>query len=175
MVIQMPTKREAKCYRKIPNHLYTRREYIKSIPQSKIRIYNMGNPNNKYDYKIFIVSDQRTMILARALEATRITVNRYMNENVGRGNFFFRIRPVPHHIVRERKFLGTAGADRIQKGMRRAYGKPSDRAAVVDINDIILELWVYSKDLEHAKRAAKLATYKLGIDTRVEIVPFGKQ
>ncbi len=170
----MPTKRTASCYRRVPNHLYTRREYIKSIPQSKIRHYNIGNPNNDYDYRVMIVSEQYALILARALEAMRVTANRYLNETIGRGLFFLRIRPVPHHIVRERKFLGMAGADRIQKGMRRAYGKPIDRAAVVDINDVIMEIWVKAKDLEHAKRAVKLAMYKLGIDARMEIVPFSK-
>lgn len=168
----MPTKREAKCYRKVPAHPYTRTEYIKSVPQPKIKIFNMGNPNEKYDYKVMLISGQRAMILARALEAARVTTNRYLSESIGKGTFFIRIRPVPHVILRERKFLGTAGADRIQKGMRRAYGKPSDRAAIVEVNDIILELWVQSKDLEHAKRAAKLAAYKLGIDTRIEIMPF---
>jgi len=152
--------------------LYTRREYIKSIPQSKIKHYNIGKQNEKYDYKVLIISEQYTLILARALEAMRITANRYLTESVGRGSFFLRTRPVPHHIIRERKFLGMAGADRIQKGMRRSYGKPSDRAAVVDIGDIIIEIWIKAKDLEHAKRAARLAMYKLGIDARMEIIPF---
>lgn len=170
----MPTKREASCYRKLPNHFYTRREYIKSIPQSKIKHYNIGNQNGDYQYKVFIVADQQGLILARALEAMRITMNRYLTENIGRGNFFLRIRPVPHHIIRERKFLGMAGADRIQKGMRRAYGKPSDRAAAIYINDIIIEIWVSEKHLKFAKEAARLALYKLGLDAHVEIVPFKK-
>ena len=174
MVIDMPTKRDASCYRKVPNHLYTRKEYIKSIPQSKIKHYNIGDPNLEYDYKVMIVSEQYTMILSRSLEAMRITANRYMNETVGKGKFFLRTRPVPHHIIRERKFLGMAGADRIQKGMRRAYGKPIDRAAIVDIGDIIIEIWVKEKDLKHAKRAAKLVMHKLGIDARMEIIPFSK-
>ncbi len=168
----MPTKRDASCYRKVPAHLYTRREYIKSIPQSKIKHYNVGKQDGDYDHKVLIVSEQYALVLARALEAIRITINRYLNENIGRGKFFLRIRPVPHHIIRERKFLGMAGADRIQKGMRRAYGKPIDRAAVVDIGDIIVEIWVKNKDLKHAKRAAKLAMYKLGIDARIEITDF---
>ncbi|MCR8487827.1 MAG: 50S ribosomal protein L16, partial [Crenarchaeota archaeon] len=167
-------KREAKCYRKVPVHPYTRVEYIKSVPQSKIRIFNMGNPNERYDYKVMLISKQRAMILARALEAARIATNRYLSESIGKGTFFIRVRPVPHAIVRERKFLGTAGADRIQKGMRRAYGKPSDRAAIVEVNDIILELWVHSKDLETAKKAAKLAAYKIGVSTRIEVTPFSK-
>ena len=69
----MPTKRDASCYRKVPKHLYTRREYIKSIPPSKIRHYNIGKQNEQYDYKVLIVSEQYTLILARALEAMRIT------------------------------------------------------------------------------------------------------
>ena len=168
----MPTKRAARCYRIAPVHPYTRKEYIKSIPPSKIRLYNIGNPNLNYAYKVFIICEQKGMILSRALEAMRIAANRYLVDTVGKGQFFLRIRPVPHHIIRERKFLGMAGADRIQKGMRRAYGKPTDRAAIVDIGDIIMEIWVQDKHLEHAKRAAKLATYKLGLNARLEVVPF---
>jgi len=37
----------------------------------------------------------------------------------------------PHHILRENKMLTGAGADRMQTGMSRAFGKSMGRAALV--------------------------------------------
>ncbi|MHA1616122.1 MAG: 50S ribosomal protein L16 [Candidatus Njordarchaeales archaeon] len=168
----MPTKRPAYCYKVPPKKPYTRREYIKSIPQSDIRIFELGNPNYKYDYVVLLVSEQRAMILDRALEAARIAANRFLTKKIGRGNYFMRIRPYPHHIIRETKFLGVAGADRIQQGMRKAFGKPVDRAAIVRVNQIIMEIWVTADGLELAKEAARRSAHKLGIDHRIEIKKF---
>ncbi len=168
----MPTKRPAYCYKKAPKKPYTRKEYIKSIPQPKLRIFEIGKPNAKYDYVLLLISEQRVMILDRALEAARVAANRYLTKKLGRGNYFMRIRPYPHHILRETKFLGIAGADRIQQGMRLAFGKPVDRAAIVNINQIVIEIWVYKNGLDIAKEALRRASHKLGIDHRIEIHKF---
>jgi len=45
-----------------------------------------------------------------------------------------RVRAHPWHIVRINKMLSCAGADRLQQGMRQAYGKPYLKAARVEIN-----------------------------------------
>ncbi len=169
-----PTKRPAYCYKVPPKKPYTRKEYIKSIPQPRLKILEIGNPNLKYDYVVLLISEQRVMILDRALEAARITANRYLTKKIGRGNYFMRIRPYPHHILRETKFLGVAGADRIQQGMRKAFGKPVDRAAIVDINQIIIEIWVTKDFLDVAREALRRASHKLGIDHRIEIRDFAE-
>ena len=168
----MPTKRPAYCYKVPPKKPYTRKEFIRSMPQPKLRILEIGNPNYKYDFVVLLISEQRAMILDRALEAARVTANRYLTKKVGRGNYFMRIRPYPHHIIRETKFLGVAGADRIQQGMKLAFGKPVDRAAIVRVNQIIMEVWATKNYLEDAKEAIRRASHKLGIDHRVEIRKF---
>lgn len=167
-----PTKRPAYCYKVPPKKPYTRKEYIKSIPQPRLRILELGNPRHKYDYVLLLISEQKAMILDRALESARVTANRYLTKKIGRGNYFMRIRSYPHHILRELRFLGVAGADRIQTGMRKAFGKVVDRAAIVKINQIIIEIWVTKNSLNAGKEALRRASHKLGIDHRIEIRRF---
>ncbi len=52
------------------------------------------------------------------------------------------------YILRENKMIATAGADRLQEGMRKAFGKPIGLAARVDIGSTILELQVKTADLQ---------------------------
>ncbi|MHA1219401.1 MAG: 50S ribosomal protein L16, partial [Candidatus Heimdallarchaeaceae archaeon] len=73
----------------------------------------------------------RCQIRHTALEATRIAVNRHLQRHLGVENYHMTIRIHPHHILRENKMMAVAGADRIQDGMRRSFGKPTDRAARV--------------------------------------------
>ena len=165
----MPTKRPAKCYRKAPKKPYTRVEYIKSIPQPKLRILEIGKPSTEYEYAVLLISKEKGQLLDRSLEACRITANRYLTKHLGRGGFFMRIRPYPHNIIRETKFLGVAGADRIQQGMRRAFGKPVDRGAIVKPNQILFEIWVKEKDINIAKEALHRIKPKISVKTRIEI------
>ncbi|KAF1782680.1 Ribosomal protein L10e, conserved site [Phytophthora cactorum] len=55
-----------------------------------------------------------------------------------------RIRCHPFQVLRINKMLSCAGADRLQTGMRHAYGKPSGVAARVAIGQPIIS--VRSKD-----------------------------
>ncbi|MGQ4890993.1 MAG: 50S ribosomal protein L16 [Candidatus Njordarchaeia archaeon] len=165
----MPTKRPARCYRVAPKKPYTRLEYIKSKPQPRLRIMEIGKPSTEFEYVVLLISNERGQILDRALEASRISVNRRLTKKLGRGGFFFRIRPYPHNVIRETKFLGFAGADRIQQGMRRAFGKPVDRGAIVKPNQILMEIWVREKDIPIAKEAFGLIRSKLPVKTRMEI------
>ena len=167
----MPTKRPAKCYRRPPKKPYTRVEYIKSKPQPRLRIFEIGKPSPEFEYVVLLISEEKAQILDRALESARVTVNRRLTKALGRGGFFFRIRPYPHNIIRETKFLGFAGADRIQQGMRRAFGKPVDRGAIVKPNQIIMEIWVKEKDIKVAKEAFRIVEPKLPVKGRIEVVP----
>lgn len=165
----MPTKRPGKCYRESPSKPYTRQKYVKSIPESQLRILSYGDGNKTYDYRIKLMASQKGMILSRALEACRTAVNRYLEHNLEEAPYFWQFRIFPHHIVRERRFLGVAGADRIQSGMRLSFGNPVDRAAIVKLNQPILELWVDSDNLNQAKKAVRRGRTKIGLETRVNI------
>lgn len=51
-----------------------------------------------------------------------------------------RVRAHPYHVVRINKMLSCAGADRLQTGMRGAYGKPNGSVARVNIGQILLSV-----------------------------------
>merc|ERR1739848_478058 len=51
-----------------------------------------------------------------------ISTNKYMAKMCGKDAFHSRIRTHPYHVTRINKMLSCAGADRLQTGMRGAYG-----------------------------------------------------
>ena len=53
-----------------------------------------------------------------------------------------RIRVHPWHVLRINKMLSCAGADRLQTGMRGAYGKPIGNCARVKIGSILMSIRV---------------------------------
>ncbi len=62
---------------------------------------------------------------SEALEAARIAANKYMVKYAGKDSFHLRVRVHPFHVLRINKMLSCAGADRLQTGMRGAFGKPN--------------------------------------------------
>merc|ERR550534_1986529 len=56
--------------------------------------------------------------------------------------------------------LSCAGADRLQTGMRGAYGKPQGLTARVDIGQILISIRTKPQNIAHAKEALRRARYK---------------
>merc|ERR1712146_582923 len=79
-------------------------------------------------------------ISSEALEAARICANKYMIKTAGKEHFHLRVRVHPYHVLRINKMLSCAGADRLQTGMRGAYGKPLGKVARVKINQILMSI-----------------------------------
>jgi large subunit ribosomal protein L10e len=65
-----------------------------------------------------------------------------MVKNCGKEGFHMRIRKHPYHVVRINKMLSCAGADRLQQGMRGAFGKPYGTVARVDVGDVLVSIRV---------------------------------
>jgi len=63
--------------------------------------------------------------------------------------------------------IATAGADRLQEGMRRAFGKPTGRAARVENGQSILIAYVPEDGVQTAKKALEVAGTKLPMKTRI--------
>lgn len=63
-----------------------------------------------------------------------------MVKTAGKESFHLRVRAHPYHVVRINKMLSCAGADRLQTGMRGAWGKPNGTVARVNIGQIILSI-----------------------------------
>lgn len=70
--------------------------------------------------------------------------------------------------------IATAGADRLQEGMRKAFGKPIGVAARVHIGSTILELYVKANDLALGETAIHAAKAKLPMLTDVKVAEIPK-
>ncbi|MFP3214526.1 MAG: 50S ribosomal protein L16 [Nitrososphaeria archaeon] len=156
-------------YRRPEGMPYVRREYIDAIPGLRIAKFTMGKLTSGYDYVLRLISESKVQVRQNALEAARVGANKII-EKVGEDNYFLRLVPFPHVILRENKMIATAGADRLSEGMRRAFGKPIGLAARIEPGDTVIELYVKKEYLDKAKEALRIAKSKLPMKTRLEII-----
>jgi len=128
----------------------------------------MGNPTRTdFNTRVVLVAETDAQIRDNALEALRMAVNKRLEKRLGVENYLFRVKVLPHVVLRENKMLATAGADRLQEGMRRAFGKPIGRAARVKKGTEIAEVRVMREHEEVAKDALRTGSYKLPIKTHL--------
>lgn len=146
---------------------YTRQKYIRSIPQSKIKIFTIGDQKGDYSYAVLLRAPNPSEVSSDALEAARITANK-MLETSGK-SYLLKVLVYPHEIVREHKFMGFAGADRLSQGMSRAFGRPKSRSAKIVANQPIMVIYTKGDAVDLAKTALKRASKKLSILTNVVI------
>jgi len=152
---------KAKNYRSIRGQLYTRLEYIHGAPQPKITKFDMGVIKDDYEVEVRLRANEKALVRDRALEALRMNVNRLLSKRIGGDNFHFKINVYPHHVLRENKMMTGAGADRLQEGMRRAFGKPIGRAAAVEKDQIIAFVRTYKRFQQQAIEALKVGASKI--------------
>ena len=148
----------------------TSKVYAPGAPNIKIARFSTGQANPDYDYVLQLKSTEKVQIRHNAIEAARVAANKKLTP-IGETSYFLRVKVYPHVILRENKMIATAGADRLQEGMRKAWGKPIGLAARVSPEDIILELSVKSENLAVAKAAMKNASSKLPMPTELKVVP----
>jgi len=159
---------KAKNYRAVKGHSYTRKEYVRGSPQPKITKFTMGDAKSKFTYQALLIAQEEAQIRHNALEAARVASNRVLMDKLG-NNYLLRVVPYPHAILRENKMIFGAHADRLQDGMRRAFGKPVGTAARVKPNQTIIEIGVNEDGIETAKEALKRGQDKLPIPCRIVI------
>ncbi len=160
----IPRSRSAgpfKCYRQIKDKPYPKSRYCRGVPDPKIRIYDAGAKRTGVDVFpacVHLVSWEKENISSESLEAARIAANKYMVTKAGKEAFHLRVRVHPYHVLRINKMLSCAGADRLQTGMRGAFGKPYGLCARVSIGKILMSIRckdVHSHLAEEALRRAK--------------------
>jgi large subunit ribosomal protein L10e len=91
-----------------------------------------------------------------------------MNKRLAKA-YHLRINLHPFHVLRINKMLSTAGADRLQTGMRHAYGKPYGTVARTRSGACILECRTPRDGLKHAVEALRRASFKFAGKTRVVV------
>jgi len=128
----------------------------------------MGDAKSKFTYQALLIAQEEAQIRHNALEAARVASNRVLMDKLG-NSYLLRVVPYPHAILRENKMIFGAHADRLQDGMRRAFGKPIGTAARVKPNQTIIEIGVNKDGIEVAKEALKRGQDKLPIPCRIVI------
>ena len=128
---------------------------------------------------VHLVSNEYEQLSSEALEAARICANkyvlphsnptststnssssRYLVKIAGKEGFHLRVRVHPFHVIRINKMLSCAGADRLQTGMRGAFGKPQGTVARVNIGQIILSVRTRDSHRATAIEALRRSMYK---------------
>ncbi len=157
-------------YRKGNGQPYARKEYIKGKPQTKIAKYQGGKAGD-YDYCVQILINEKIQIRHMAIESYRLAANKQVEKFAGETGYFSRLRIFPHVLLRENKMIATAGADRLQEGMRRAFGKAVSLAARVKQGQCIMEINVKKEHLEQTKKAMRNACVKLPGTPTIKVIP----
>merc|ERR1711959_358574 len=157
-------RRPARCYRYCKNKPYPKSRYNRGVPDPKIRIFDLGRKKagvDEFPFCVHLVSNEYEQISSEALEAARICANKYVVKNSGKDSFHLRVRAHPFHVIRINKMLSCAGADRLQQGMRGAFGKALCKSARVAIGQILMSVRVEGEDnIAHAKEALRRAKFK---------------
>ncbi|CEJ91684.1 Putative 60S ribosomal protein L10-A-like protein [[Torrubiella] hemipterigena] len=156
-------RRPARCYRYCKNKPYPKSRFNRGVPDPKIRIFDLGRKKAAVDdfpLCIHLVSNEYEQLSSEALEAARICANKYLVKNGGKESFHLRVRAHPFHVVRINKMLSCAGADRLQTGMRGAWGKPNGTVARVNIGQIIMSVRTRDSNRHLALEALRRSQYK---------------
>lgn len=156
-------RRPARCYRYCKNKPYPKSRFCRGVPDAKIRIFDLGRKKAKVDEFPLcghMVSDEYEQLSSEALEAARICANKYMVKSCGKDGFHIRVRLHPFHVIRINKMLSCAGADRLQTGMRGAFGKPQGTVARVHIGQVIMSIRTKLQNKEHVIEALRRAKFK---------------
>ncbi|KAI8089887.1 60S ribosomal protein L10-A [Halteromyces radiatus] len=156
-------RRPARCYRYCKNKPYPKSRYCRGVPDAKIRIYDLGRKKAHVDdfpLCVHLVSNEYEQLSAEALEAGRICCNKYITKTSGKDSFHMRIRVHPYHVTRINKMLSCAGADRLQTGMRGAFGKPNGLVARVNIGQIIFSVRTKDSNKATVIEALRRCKYK---------------
>merc|ERR1712034_262048 len=138
--------------------------FNRGVPDPKIRIFDMGRKKagvDEFPLSVHLCSLEKEQLSSDALEAARICCNKYLVKNCGKDQFHIRIRVHPFHVLRINKMLSCAGADRLQTGMRGAFGKSYGTVARVKIGQILASIRCREGVSKHALEALRRAKYKI--------------
>ncbi|KXA90867.1 50S ribosomal protein L10e [candidate division MSBL1 archaeon SCGC-AAA259A05] len=155
------TEKPASSYREQSNVPYTKKEYITGKPASRIGFFEMGDPEGDFAVRLSLKSEEKGQIRDNALDAARVSANSFLQEEIGRENYFLKLRVHPHHILRENPMAIGAGADRISDGMRKSFGRPTGLAARVSAGQKIFVLDVVREAYETGREALRRVRMKL--------------
>ena len=103
-----------------------------------------------------------------AIESARTSVVRRLTLWLGK-EYHMQVRSYPHHVLRENKMITGAGADRMQTGMQRSFGRAMGLAAQLKVGTPIFCVYYNKQGIPNARKALLSATPKLPGRCGIEI------
>ncbi len=168
--------RPASIYREKPGQPYTRRSqkkndnFISGAPAPRVTQYQMGAKDEEFNASVVLTVEKGCGIRSEALESGRIAANSYLSKVLDpEEEYFLEILPYPHHVLRYHPLAGIAQADRYYEGMRKPFGRPIGRAALVDDNQVVYRVKVDQEDIQDAKKALERSKHKMPVKCRVRV------
>lgn len=137
-----------------------RKSFVKAMPHLSLLVYHMGDAKKGYDTQYDIVANHDVQLRDNALESSRQTANKYLEKAI-LAQYAFQVLVFPHNVIRENKMIAGAGADRLQKGMRKAYGRPTDRAARIRAGQKVFTIKTNAANRPHVLEAFRRLKAKL--------------
>lgn len=169
--------RPARIYREKPGQPYTRMSenkednYITGAPAPKISIFETGAKNAEFEDEthLYLRAEEGCSIRGNALEAARIAANSHLRKELGLENYHLKVTVYPHHVLRYHPLAGVAQADRYYEGMRKPFGRPTGRAALVDDDQEIMVVRLSQENVQAGRHALERAGKKIPVSCRVRL------
>ncbi len=170
--------RPGRIYRDHPGQPYTRMSqksendnYISGAPAPKISIFETGAKDEEFEdeTRVYLAVEEDVSIRGNALESARIAANSHLRKELGEENYHLKVRVYPHHVLRYHPLAGVAQADRYYEGMRKPFGRPTGRAAIVDEDQEVLQVRLPGKHHKVGRKALERAGMKIPSGFRVKV------
>jgi len=166
--------RPARCFRRVERAFtriapkVQRKNFLGGVPGVRTRDFTMGNQTKDFDTQFDIISKESMQIRDNAIESMRQKLVKKLTDLVGKDGFVIKIRLYPHHVLREHKSASGAGADRISKGMKNAYGKNTGRAIQVRNGQMLLSIVVDKAKKDKVRNIIKGIKYKVNMPFEIK-------
>ena len=148
---------------------YKEKSFIRMNPNLRVVAFETGTPQKKFQYTLKLISKDNLQIRDNALESAKQTSNRLLEKSIGTSAYHLKIKPYPHHVLRENPIAAGAGADRFSTGMQKSFGKPVGVAAQIKKGQTIFQVSVDKAHLDLAKTALTRASKKLPSSCTIQL------
>jgi len=136
------------------------KSFIRTKPNSRVVRYDMGS-ERFFPNTLFLKSKSHLQIRDLAIESARLSCNRLLEKKIGKGQYKFKIRIYPHHVLRENPLAAGAGADRMSTGMAHSFGKIVGIAAQIKKGQVLFQVNCDDQHITIAREALKQSQHKL--------------
>jgi len=166
--------RPARCFRKVERSFtriapkVQRKNFLGGVPGVRTRDFTMGNQTKDFDVQFDIVSKESMQIRDNAIESMRQKLVKKLTDLLGKDGYVIKIRLYPHHVLREHKSAQGAGADRVSKGMKHAYGKNTGRAIQIRSGQLLLSVVVNKEKKDKVRIILKGIKYKVNMPFEIK-------